>query len=417
MRSVQCFSKTSRIITKTMTSKTKYTWTFSAPSASKAAPESASKKDHWVRGEGHPEEVKGFRNPWESSRDFTFPELFKSMMRHKFLSGNSQKPDTTLSTVPVRTSTFLPAATCPNLLRATWLGHACYFVEFPTGLRVLFDPVLEDRCSPFSWIGHKRFTPPPCDISDLPIIDCVVISHSHYDHLSYPTVLEIQKHHPSVKFCVPKGLKKWFVDCGIENAIELDWWEDVSLKLAYTTEDNAPSVSSQDDFIASATISCLPCQHTSARTPFDKATTLWASWSVSSGGKSVYFAGDTGYRSVPYVPKEVDDWGADYADLPVCAAFKEIGEFRGPFDLGLIPIGAYRPRHVLSTVHSNPYDAVEIFKDTRCKKAIGIHWGTWAVAEEDVMEPPSLLKDALVKSGLPESDVFDVCGIGESREF
>lgn len=103
-------------------------------------------------------------------------KLLTKLCRHKFLSGNSQKPDTTLSTVPVTTSTFLPAATCPNLLRATWLGHACYFVEFPTGLRVLFDPVLEDRCSPFSWIGHKRFTPPPCDISDIPIIDCVSLT-------------------------------------------------------------------------------------------------------------------------------------------------------------------------------------------------------------------------------------------------
>lgn len=93
--------------------------------------------------------------------------------RHKFFSGNSQKPDTTLSTVPVTKPTFLPAATCPDLLRATWLGHACYFVEFPSGLRVLFDPVFEERCSPFSWMGHKRFTPTPCDISDIPIIDCV----------------------------------------------------------------------------------------------------------------------------------------------------------------------------------------------------------------------------------------------------
>lgn len=174
---------------------------------------------------------------------------------------------------------------------------------------------------------------------------------------------------------------------------------------------------STNDDVVKAKISCLPCQHTSARTPFDKAATLWASWSVSSGGKSVYFAGDTGYRAVPHLPKDVDDWGSDFAHLAICPAFKQIGELRGPFDLGLIPIGAYRPRHVLSSLHSNPYDSVEIFKDTQCKKAIGIHWGTWAVAEEDAMEPPQLLRKALAKSGLPESGVFDVCDIGESREF
>ena len=131
----------------------------------------------------------------------------------------------------------------------------------------------------------------------------------------------------------------------------------------------------------------------------------------------MYFAGDTGYRAVPLLPKEVDDWGPEMSNLPVCPAFKQIGALRGPFDLGLIPIGAYLPRYVLSSIHSNPYDAVEIFKDTRCTKAMAMHWGTWAVAEEDVMEPPDLLKKALQRSQIPVNGVFDICDIGESREF
>lgn len=225
-------------------------------------------------------------------------------------------------------------------------------------------------------------------------------------------MLEIQKCHPSVQFFVPKGLKTWFTECGLTNTVELDWWEDADLTLSKQPTDNEPEKKN-----ITARISCLPCQHTSARTPFDKANTLWASWSVSSGGKSVYFAGDTGYRAVSPVPKGVDDWGADFSDLPVCPAFKQIGQFRGPFDLGLIPIGAYMPRHVLSPVHSNPYDSVEIFKDTQCKKAMAMHWGTWAISEENVLEPPQLLKKALTKSGLPERGVFDICDIGESREF
>ncbi|PWY95901.1 dioxygenase [Aspergillus sclerotioniger CBS 115572] len=389
----------------------------SEPTLSKASPENASEKSHWVRDADG--QVKGFANPWDSSHDFSFPEIFKSMIQHKFFSKNSQRPDTTASTVSVIEPKFLPTREKSHVLRATWLGHACYFVEFPTGLRVLFDPVFEDRCSPVSWLGHRRFTPRPCDISEIPFIDCVIISHSHYDHLSNPTILDIYRQHPSALFCVPKGLKKWFADCGIKNTVELDWWEDVNLTLHKSTDErrsDASTLRPSDDDIT-ATISCLPCQHTSARTPFDKATTLWASWAVSSGGKSVYFAGDTGYRTVPYLPPDIDDWGSEFVHLPVCPAFKEIGKFRGPFDLGLIPIGAYKPRHVLSTVHSNPYDSVEIFKDTKCRKAIGVHWGTWAVAEENVMEPPELLRKALAKSGLPETGVFDVCDIGESREF
>jgi N-acyl-phosphatidylethanolamine-hydrolysing phospholipase D len=120
---------------------------------------------------------------------------------------------------------------------------------------------------------------------------------------------------------------------------------------------------------------------------------------------------------VPHLPKGTDDWGSDLLHLPVCPAFKEIGELRGPFDLGLIPIGAYAPRHIMSAVHANPYDSVEIFKDTKCKKAMGIHWGTWSLTVEDVMEPPRFLRDALVKSGIAETGVFDTCDIGESREF
>jgi N-acyl-phosphatidylethanolamine-hydrolysing phospholipase D len=80
----------------------------------------------------------------------------------------------------------------------------------------------------------------------------------------------------------------------------------------------------------------------------DKGHTLWCSWAVSSGGKKVWFGGDTGYRAVPELPKEVNDYGEDFKDLPHCPAFKQIGEFRGPFDLGLIPIGAYDPRHIMS---------------------------------------------------------------------
>ncbi|KAJ5232456.1 N-acyl-phosphatidylethanolamine-hydrolyzing phospholipase D [Penicillium chermesinum] len=368
----------------------------SEPAPLGRVPDNTSEKRHWVRDASGQGEIKRFVNPWESSYDFSFPEIFKSMVRHKFLSGDSQRPDTSPPTVPVTKPDLSTSRTGSQALRTTWLGHACHLVEFPSGLRVLFDPIAE-----------------------IPIIDCVVISHSHYDHLSYPTVLEIHKHHPSAQFCVPKGLKKWFTESGIERVVELDWWEDVEIALTLSNKETSSETSEPGPSNPSITgiISCLPCQHTSARTPFDKSHTLWASWSVSSGGKSVYFAGDTGYRAVPLVPKGVDDWGSDFDHLPICPAFKEIGELRGPFDLGLIPIGAYKPRHVLSSVHSNPYDSVEIFKDTKCKKALAIHWGTWAVAEENVLEPPQLLRKALIRSQLPETGVFDICDIGETREF
>jgi N-acyl-phosphatidylethanolamine-hydrolysing phospholipase D len=200
----------------------------------------------------------------------------------------------------------------------------------------------------------------------------------------------------------------------------MDWWNDVDLTLSPTGEKRISTTSSTQSPPSSdiiARISCLPCQHTSARTAFDKGHTLWCSWAIESGGKKVWFGGDTGYRAVPELPKDVDDYGPEYAHLPHCPAFKQIGDLRGPFDLGLIPIGAYDPRFIMSPMHANPFDSVNIFVDTKCKKAMGIHWGTWVLTFEDVLEPPALLKKAMKAKGLPETGVFDVCDIGESREF
>jgi L-ascorbate metabolism protein UlaG (beta-lactamase superfamily) len=210
------------------------------------------------------------------------------------LTGEGNFPDTTPPTVPVHTPEFLPSRQTPKL-RATWLGHACYYVEFPSGLRVLFDPVFEDRCSPLSWLGPKRYTEAPCKISDIPIIDAVVISHNHYDHLSYHTVKEISQKHPSCHFFAPLGNKKWFTESGIDNMTELDWWEERDITLS-PSQSSSTDVTKPEDTSLKADkifgcISCLPCQHTSNRCIRDRAKTLWASWSIESGGSKVYFAG------------------------------------------------------------------------------------------------------------------------------
>ncbi|KAK7556653.1 Zn-dependent hydrolase/oxidoreductase [Phyllosticta citricarpa] len=404
------------------TSAALYATVVSAAQLTGAVPEDLHDKAHHVKA------GKGFVNPWESWRNMSVFEILRAMAWCAVLrriSGKSNNPDTTPPTVPVRKPSFLPSRDTSQL-RATWLGHACYYVEFPGGLRVLFDPVLEPRCSPFSFVGPKRFTDAPCSIEDIPAIDLVVISHAHYDHLSHPTVTKIKQLHPNAHFFAPLGNKKWFVDSGIHNVTELDWWEarDVHLSKVDSKEGHPnggaevmEAGTQPSSANISATIECLPCQHTAARTLFDKNHTLWSSWSITSGGKKLWFAGDTGYRAVPELPRGEDDYGAKHADLPRCPAFKQIGDLRGPFDLGLIPIGAYEPRFIMSPMHANPFDSVNIFLDTKCKQALSMHWGTWVLTEEEVLEPARLLKKALTNSGIPEEGVFDVCDIGESREF
>lgn len=322
------------------------------------------------------------------------------------LAGEAAWPTTSSTTIPSTTPVFLPSRSpLPPSLRATWLGHACTLAEFPSGLRVLFDPVFEPRCSPFSFLGPKRYSPPPCELSEIPIVDAVVISHSHYDHLSHASVVALAKQHPAAQFFVGLGLAGWFRSCGIERVTEMDWWEGAEL-VVETGEGKIE-----------ARVECLPAQHTSGRTGRDKDVTLWASWAVRSGGKAVWFAGDTGYRAVPRLKAGVDDYSEEYEGLPRCPGFKEIGERRGPFDLGLIPIGAYNPRFVMSPMHANPFDAVEMFKDTKCRRAVGIHWGTWLLTTEPPEEPPVLLREALMRSGIGEVGVFDVCKLGESKEY
>lgn len=380
----------------------------------RAVPEDAAAKSH------HTTDSRGnlvkFHNPHPSAGETqSFVEVFRRMGRAR-RNGELDYPSPANHKIRLVTPSFLPTRTASDRLRATWLGHACYYIEFPSGLRVLFDPIFETHCSPlpeFLSGNFRRFTPAPCQVQDIPIIDAVIISHSHYDHLCHPTVKQIAARHPNAHFFVGLGLAKWFRSSGVPNVTEMDWWADAELSLTATTSDGpqkAPATTK-------ATISCLPSQHASGRALMDKDTTLWASWAVTSGGKSVWFAGDTGYRMVPQLPEGEDDYGPAHASLPRNPDFAKIGALRGPFDLGLLPIGAYKPRWLWSHLHANPYDAVEIFKDTKCQRALGKHWGTWQLTSEDVDEPPVLLREALKRSGIAEEGVFDVCSIGESREY
>jgi N-acyl-phosphatidylethanolamine-hydrolysing phospholipase D len=139
-------------------------------------------------------------------------------------------------------------------------------------------------------MGPKRYTEMPCQIDDIPFIDAVVISHNHYDHLDHPTITKIIKRFPNVHFFVPLNNKQWFLDSGFHNVTELDWWEEKDLTLKPKDKspfDDSPNTSGD----ITAKIGCLPCQHTSNRGLFDRSHTLWASWSIESGGKKVWFGG------------------------------------------------------------------------------------------------------------------------------
>ncbi|AME25418.1 MBL fold metallo-hydrolase [Burkholderia sp. PAMC 26561] len=257
----------------------------------------------------------------------------------------------------------------------TWIGHATALLQM-NGVNIITDPMFSKRASPFQFIGPERKVPPGLALADLPHIDIVLISHNHYDHLDTASVEQLNKQAGGPPlFLVPMGIKSWMHDKGIDNVQELDWW-------------NETHASGLDLFF-------VPSRHWSARGIGDRQKTLWGGWVVKTpeGNAhpfSFYFAGDTGYSP----------------------DFKDIGNRFGSFDLSLIPIGAYAPEWFMRPQHVNPFEAVQIHEDVHSKKSIGIHWGTFELADDPLDEPPRLLKQAVKEAGLPE-DAFVVLRHGQ----
>lgn len=254
----------------------------------------------------------------------------------------------------------------------TWIGHATALVQI-NGKNILTDPHFSKRASPVQWAGPKRVVAPGVPLKALPKIDVVLISHDHYDSLDYNSIIELIKRPggDSTKFFVGLGLgpilKKW----GVNNVIEMNWWENRNI-------DNLEIIA-------------VPCRHWSKRALTKRNQTLWAGWIARSKDFSFYFAGDSGYSQV----------------------FKDIGEKYGPFDLAAIPIGAYEPRWFMKTNHMNPEEAVQVHIDTKARKSMAIHWGTFALTDEPLDEPPKRLEIAMERANIPRED-FMVIKHGET---
>jgi L-ascorbate metabolism protein UlaG (beta-lactamase superfamily) len=234
---------------------------------------------------------------------------------------------------------------------ATFVNHATFVVRFPTAV-VLTDPIWSERCSPLSFAGPKRVHPPGVVFDSLPKVDVVVVSHNHYDHLDLPTLRRIGARDNPL-FLVPLGNKALLKGEGLKRVEEMDWW--------------------QSRTVAGVTITFLPAQHWSSRTPWDRNETLWGSWGMTGAdGTRVYHAGDTGYG--PH--------------------FKGIRERWGAPDLALLPIGAYDPEWFMRSSHVNPEDAVRAFDDLGARRAVGMHFGTFQLTDEARDDPARRIRKA-----------------------
>ncbi len=250
-------------------------------------------------------------------------------------------------------------------LRVTWFGHSGMLIEVD-GIRILIDPVWEERASPRQWFGPRRFFPPTIPLEDLPQLDAVLISHDHYDHMGEMTLRRLARLPctESAKWITALGvgelLRMWGVKS--ESITELDWLEE--------TEVRAHSR-------ALLKVTAVPARHFSGRSLLHRFETLWGAYVLQGATHTLYFGADTGW------------W----------EGFGEIAATFGPFDLTMLEIGAYN--ELWKEIHLGPDNAARAFQ------AMGghgllmpIHWGLFDLALHGWKQPIERLKEVAEKAGL-----------------
>ncbi len=256
-----------------------------------------------------------------------------------YSGGQQREPGFTIPVLPLAPGSLnLPPLTG---LRAIWFGHSTVLVEID-GVRIMTDPVLSQRASPFQFVGPERMHPPPIALAQLEGIDAAVISHDHYDHLDRDTVLQLARGgtHFFVGLGIGAHLQRWSVP--LVQIHEMDWWEKRSFK--------------------GVEIHATPARHYSGRKRMDDST-LWTSWMLKGAGYAVYYSGDTGYG--PH--------------------FSEVRKRLGAPDLALMKVGAYGNSWL--DIHMDPESAVQSHLDLGARVLLPVHWATFNMSYHAWAEP------------------------------
>lgn len=353
-------------------------------------------KPEWFDGLGRPltskDSIGRYVNPWQSQSTNGLHSIatllswrWQRFRREFSLIGGigSLVPKlswTTTENELVTQTEAQPLPKDPNILSMTWVGHSTCWIQVE-GFTVLTDPIFSLRSSPYQAIpiGVPREVPPSHSIEQLVhhgggTIDFCCITHDHYDHMDRDSI-ELLAPYVS-KWIVPIGIGEFLIEkCGVqqESIIELEWWQQASFA---RKAEHSPVLLEDTEYSEGAlTITCCPASHWASRTMLDRNYRLWCSFALTGPTHRVFFCGDTGYPTFPL--------------------FRQIADTLGPFDLSCIPIGAYDPPDLNKDAHVNPEEAVQIHKDLKSRHSVGIHWGTFALGEEPLSEPPLLLLAAL----------------------
>lgn len=255
----------------------------------------------------------------------------------------SKKQNTEPSAIIPSVKTDLKAAPSeePSIV---WFGHSSYFIQI-NGLNILVDPVFSERTSPVQYAGSKNYPGTRIySVDDFPQIDLLLISHDHYDHLDFETIMKLIS--KTGRIITPLGVGEHLEFWGVpQNMIsEFDWWEETDItdkiKLAVT-----------------------PARHFSGRGILNRNQTLWASFALITPSHRLFLGGDSGYD----------------------VHFKEIGSKYGPFDIALLESGQYN--EMWPYIHMLPEQTVQANIDLQSKVLLPVHWGKFTLALHEWNEP------------------------------
>jgi L-ascorbate metabolism protein UlaG (beta-lactamase superfamily) len=257
-------------------------------------------------------------------------------------------------------------------LSMTFINHATVLVQID-GKNVLTDPVWSSHASPVQGMGPGRHRAPGVRFADLPPVDVVLISHNHYDHMDVATLARLAAEHDPV-FVVGLGNATLLRRVGIERVVELDW--------------------EQQAVVAGLAVRFVYAKHWSSRSLWDRNKALWGAFDVRAAGRSVYFAGDTGFSE----------------------HFARHRARHGTPEVALLPIGAYEPRWFMRPQHMDPDEAVRAHLALGASFSVGIHFGTFQLTDEGIDAPIDDLRVARDKHGVA-AGAFVAPGQGERFEL
>ena len=252
------------------------------------------------------------------------------------------------------------------------IGHATFLIKLGN-TTIITDPVFSKNAGPLIF-GPDRFTEPALNLDEIPKTDLFLLTHNHYDHLDKSTIRRFP--FKDAKILLPLKLGKYFKP-RFKDINEMDWYDVIKIN---------------DDL----KVTFLPAVHWSKRSLTDTNKTLWGNFLIEYKEKKILFACDTGYGDI----------------------YKALGKKYGPIDITIINIGAYnfKPMFDKSIYHTTPEEALNVAQDLKSKKVIGMHWGTFVLSLEPIMEPPVRFKDNAEKFGFKKEDAI-IFKVGEFKKI